>query len=80
MAVGRRNWLFCGSDAGSERAAVLWMCRLHGVDPVANLSDVLSRLTIGRGASDYDGLMPQRWSQEKPKQTETELCGSVPVA
>lgn len=37
VALGRKNWLFAGSDAGGERAAVLYSlvgtCRLNGVEP-----------------------------------------------
>ncbi|MBK7974390.1 MAG: transposase [Deltaproteobacteria bacterium] len=37
IAVGRKNWLFAGSDAGAQRAAiaysVLATCRLQGVSP-----------------------------------------------
>jgi hypothetical protein len=47
VAVGRKNWIFAGSDAGAERAAVLYSlvvsCRLHEIDPWAYLSDVLPR-------------------------------------
>jgi transposase len=35
--TGRANWTFCGSDAGGERAAILYSlvatCRSHGLDP-----------------------------------------------
>ena len=45
VAVGRRNWTFCGSDAGGERAAVIFTlietAKLCGVDPRAWLADVL---------------------------------------
>lgn len=84
VALGRRNWLFCGSDAGGERAAVLLtvlgMCRLHGVNPVAYLTDVFRRLTVGRGASDYDALLPQRWTEEKTEQNETLVSAGSLVA
>ncbi len=37
VALGRKNWLFAGSDAGEERAAVLYSligtCRLNGLEP-----------------------------------------------
>ena len=48
VAVGRKNWLFAGSDAGGRRAAMLYSligtCHLVGVEPFAYLRDVLARL------------------------------------
>lgn len=48
VAVGRKNWLFAGSDAGGRRAAILYSligtCHLVGVEPFAYLRDVLARL------------------------------------
>jgi len=48
VAVGRKNWLFCGSDQGGHTAAVLFSmiatCDRHKVDPFAYLRDVLTRL------------------------------------
>jgi hypothetical protein len=69
--VGVRNWLFCGSDAGGERAAiaftVLATCRLNGVNPVAYLADVLPRLARGISISrDLPQLMPAAWARNHP--------------
>lgn len=48
VALGRKNWLFAGSDAGGERAAVLYSligtCRLNGMDAEAWLRYVLSHI------------------------------------
>lgn len=48
VALGRKNWLFAGSDGGGERAAVLYSligtCRLNGVDPEGWLSYVLGNI------------------------------------
>lgn len=48
VALGRKNWLFAGSDAGGERAAVLYSligtCRLNGVEPEAWLRYVLGHI------------------------------------
>ena len=48
VAVGRKNYLFAGSDAGGERAAALYgligSARLNGVDPEAYLRHVLERI------------------------------------
>ena len=46
--VGRKNWMFAGSEDGARRAATLFSlvasCRLHGVDPWAYFDDVLRRV------------------------------------
>lgn len=48
VALGRKNWLFAGSDAGGERAAVLYSligtCRLNGVEPEAWLRYVIGHI------------------------------------
>ena len=64
IAVGRNNWLFAGSDAGAERAAVIYTvigtCRLHGIDPWAWLRDVLEKLAVGWKQSHIATLLPAR--------------------
>lgn len=61
----RKNWLFCGSDAGGERAAAFYTlvrtARLNGVEPEAWLGDVIARIgahPINRLAE----LLPWNWS------------------
>ncbi len=48
VALGRKNYLFAGSDRGGERAAVIYSllgsAKLNGLDPEAYLSDVLARI------------------------------------
>jgi len=48
VALGRKNYLFCGSDAGGERAAAIYSligtAKLNGVDPEAYLRYVLERI------------------------------------
>ena len=65
-ALGRKNWLFAGSDEGGRTAAVLYSftqtCRHHGIDPFAYLRDVLTRLP----QADYQelaDLFPHRWAE-----------------
>ena len=47
VALGRKNYLFCGSDAGGERAAAIYSligtAKLNGIDPEAYLRHVLER-------------------------------------
>jgi hypothetical protein len=62
IAVGRSNWLFAGSDAGGERAAVIYTvlgtCRLRGIDPCAWLRDVLEKLASGWKQARIAELLP----------------------
>jgi len=63
-AVGRKNWLFIGSQLAGERAAVvmslLQSAKLNGCDPWAYLKDVLTRLPTQLN-SRIEELLPHRW-------------------
>ena len=63
-ALGRRNWLFIGSQLAGERAAVvmslLQSAKLNGHDPWAYLKDVLTRLPTQLN-SRVEELLPHRW-------------------
>ena len=63
-ALGRRNWLFIGSQLAGERAAVvmslLQSAKLHGQEPWAYLKDVLTRLPTQLN-SRIEELLPHRW-------------------
>jgi transposase len=65
VAVGRKNWLFWGSDTGGQTAAVLTSCvatcRRHGIDPWSYLSDVLTRLPC-HPADRIVELLPDAWA------------------
>lgn len=69
-AVGRRNFLFVGSHAGGERAAIAYStlatCRLIGLNPVAYLADVLPTLARGVELEELPALMPNPWKQAHP--------------
>jgi transposase len=64
VALGRKNWLFVGSDKGGETAAVLislcTTCKNLGIDPQAYLRDVLDRIST-HPARRIDELLPDRW-------------------
>jgi transposase len=63
-AVGRRNWLFIGSELAGERAAVvmslLQSAKLSGHDPWAYLKDVLTRMPTQLN-SRIEELLPHQW-------------------
>ena len=65
VAVGRKNWIFAGSDQGGLRAAVLYslMCTsaLQGIEPWAYLKDILARLAMG---DDPAKLTPRLWKAQ----------------
>src|SRR4051794_9437026 len=64
IALGRKSWLFAGSDRGGERAAAMYTliatAKLNGVDPRAWLADVLARIA-DHPASRLDELLPWHW-------------------
>lgn len=65
-AMGRRNWLFAGSDEGAERAAiiltVLETAARQGVDLQPYLHDVLVKIAQGWPQSGLDQLLPENWA------------------
>src|SRR6187551_2096138 len=66
IALGRRAWLFAGSDRGGERAAAIYTliatAKLNDVDPQAWLADVLRRIN-DHPASRLDELLPWHWQK-----------------
>jgi hypothetical protein len=67
FALGRKSWLFAGSDRGTDRAAVMatliMTARLNDVDPQAWLADVLARIN-DHAIHKLDELLP--WNWQKP--------------
>jgi len=64
VAVGRKNWLFAGSDNGGRTAATLFSviatCQRHQFEPMAYLRDVLTRIAA-MPVSQLATLFPDRW-------------------
>jgi hypothetical protein len=69
IAVGRRNWLFVGSENGGERAAVILTviasAHRHDLDVWAYLRDVLERLA--KGDQNLEELLPDVWKANHPE-------------
>ena len=70
IALGRKSWLFAGSDRGGERAAVMLTlihtARLNEVDPQAWLADILAGLP-GHPAKHMHELLPWNWKANPTK-------------
>jgi transposase len=66
IALGRRAWLFAGSDRGGERAAAMYTliatAKLNGIDPQAWIADVLRRIA-DHPASRVHELLPWHWKK-----------------
>jgi transposase len=64
IALGRKSWLFAGSDRGGERAAVMYTliqtARLNDIDPQAWLADALARIN-DHNIQKLDQLLPWNW-------------------
>jgi transposase len=69
IALGRKSWLFAGSDRGGQRAALMYSlivtAKMNEVDPQAWLADVLDRIA-GHPAHRIDELLPWNWKSASP--------------
>ena len=69
VALGRKNWLFAGSDEGGRTGATLMSlvgsCKRHGLDPFTYLRDLLTRLPA-TPVSELDQFLPDRWKTQHP--------------
>ena len=67
VALGRGNWLFCGSLRAGKRAAAIMSliqsAKLNGHDPYVYLKDVMERLPT-QPASRLEELLPHRWKHQ----------------
>ena len=68
ICLGRKSWLFAGSDRGGERAAAMYTligtAKLNDVDPQAWLADVLARIA-GTPQTRLHELLPWHWKADR---------------
>lgn len=68
IAIGRKNWLFAGSESGGKSAAIAYTlietAKLNGVDPQAWLTDTLARIADHK-ITRLDELMPWRYAMDR---------------
>jgi transposase len=73
IAITRKNFLFLGSDAGGERAAVIYTvlqsAKLNGLDPEAYLADVIDRMAKGHPINRLSELLPWNWTKSENSAT-----------
>jgi transposase len=73
FALGRKSWLFAGSDRGADRAAIMatliMTAKLNDVDPQAWLADVLARINDHK-IHDLAALLPWNWRKPMPSRAE----------
>jgi len=64
LALGRKTFLFCWTELGAKRLAILQSllltCQLQGVDPWRYFTDVTTRIS-SHPISKIDELIPRRW-------------------
>lgn len=71
VAIGRKNWLFVGSPAAGDRAAILMSmvesCKRNGVEPWTYINDVLQKLATKPDKDGLEALLPDKWLLTNPK-------------
>lgn len=68
LALGRKNWLFCGNDASAYRAAIVYSlistCKNAGIEPRIWMEDVLTKIPYYlRDGKDLSELLPRQWAK-----------------
>jgi transposase len=71
QAIGRKNWMFLGSDEAGSRAGMLCTiiagAKRHRLEPWAYLHDVILQLSVDASPELLAGLLPDRWALAHPE-------------
>ncbi len=71
IAVTRKNFLFLGSEAGGERAAILYTvlerAKLNGLDPEGYLAEIIDSMARGHPINRLAELLPWNWPHPAAK-------------
>ena len=74
VPLGRKNYLFAGSEKGAERLAVGYTvfgtCEMLGVNPLAWAMDVIEKLQAGWPKARIDELLPDAWAAARQQQSQ----------
>ena len=66
IALGRKNFMFCGSHDGAQRSAMLYSfmgtCKLLGINPMVWMVDVLKKINK-QPEEQIQNLLPHRWKK-----------------
>jgi len=81
VVIGRKNYLFAGSEAGAQRAAIIYSlvasCKLNEIDPFAYFRDVLERVST-HPATKIDELLPGQWKKLR-SDAEVDVCDAAKI-
>ena len=77
LALGRKNWLFCGNDASAYRAAIVYSlistCKNAGIEPRIWMEDVLTKIPYYlRDGKDLSELLPRQWAKLGTNRTDSD--------
>ena len=76
IVIGRKNWLFAGSDKGAANAAIIYSlietCKLNNVNPYEYLRDVLTRLPTQLN-NNIRELLPYNWEVQEQTPSDKEI-------
>lgn len=80
IVVGRKAWMFYGSDTHAEAAAAIFSviasCRLHRLDPFTYLDEILRVLPYWP-RDRYLELAPKHWSRTRSRLNSEELEAAI---
>lgn len=83
IGIGRRNWLFAGSDTGAETLAramtIIETAKMNGLDPQAYLTDVIARINDHK-INRIDALLPWNWTPLATPETALPATPAPPPA